>query len=277
MIRLLMIGDVMGRPGRTALASVVPNLRKTNAVDVVIANGENAAAGFGIQPKQVEEFYRSGVDVITLGNHAWDKKEIVDYIEKDPRLLRPLNYPEGVPGRGSCVVEVPGKGKVGVINVMGRVYMPNLDDPFRTTKREVERLKKECKVVLVDHHAEVTSEKIAMGWHLDGVASAVVGTHTHVQTADERVLPGGTAYITDVGMTGGHDGVIGVRREIILKRFLTQMPIKFEITDGDVQLNGALIDVDEATGHAVSISRVREHLSDLLLAEMMKGKGKGED
>jgi metallophosphoesterase (TIGR00282 family) len=256
-VRVLMVGDVFGRPGRDALAAVLGPLRRRQAVDLVVVNGENAAAGAGITPRLVDQFWALGVDVITSGNHVWDRREILPLMAQERRLLRPLNYPEGTPGQGMVVVEAgPQRVPVAVINLAGRVYFPvQLDDPFRTAERALEQLHGRVKVVLVDFHAEVTSEKVALGWYLDGRVSAVVGTHTHVQTADERILPGGTAYLTDLGLTGPQDGVIGVRREIILEKFLTQRPHRFEPAEGPWQFCAALVEVDEHTGKARGIRR----------------------
>ena len=226
-------------------------------VDVVIGNGENVAGGFGITPELAEELFEMGLSVITTGNHAWDKKEILDYFPREPRLLRPANYPAGVPGNGSYVVETPGGEKLGVLQLMGRAYMPTLDCPFQVAKREVARLKRETAAVLVDMHAEATSEKMAMGHYLDGDVIAVVGTHTHVQTADEQILPKGTAYLTDIGMTGPLHGVIGVKKELAIEKFLTGMPKRFEVASGPTVFCAALIEVDAQLGKAISIERIR--------------------
>jgi metallophosphoesterase (TIGR00282 family) len=233
------------------------------AIDFVIANVENAAGGFGITRQIGDGLASNGIDVMTSGNHIWDKKEALDYVAAEPRLLRPANYPAGAPGRGSILARTDDGRGVGVINVMGRVFMNPLDDPFAGVLREIESLAGRTRVILVDFHAEATSEKIAMGWHLDGRVSAVVGTHTHVQTADERVLPGGTAYITDAGMTGPHDSIIGTEREPALARFLTGMPTRFEPASGNPRLHGVVIEVDEATGKATSVTRLDCTPSDL--------------
>ncbi len=251
-----MLGDIIGEPGRKALAQHLRNLVREREIDLVIGNGENAAGGFGITPKVAEELFDTGIGVITLGNHAWDKKEAVEYIAREPRVIRPANYPEGVPGSGGTVVEVGGYA-VGVIQVMGRVHMPTLDCPFRAARREVARLRPRVQALMVDCHAEVTSEKMAMGWYLDGQVSAVVGTHTHVQTADERILPKGTAYLTDLGMTGPIDSVIGVQKEAAIERFLTQMPRRLEPASGPVVISGAVIEVDPSTGRATKIERLQ--------------------
>ena len=231
--------------------------------DLVIANGENAAAGFGITREIGDQLLDWGVDVITSGNHIWDKREALDYIGAEPRLLRPANYPAGVPGNGSYLARSRSGVSVGVINLMGRVFMLNIDDPFAVVQRELDALRQRARVLFVDFHAEATSEKIAMGWHLDGKVTAVVGTHTHVQTADERILPTGTAYITDVGMTGPHDSVIGVEIEPALGRFLNALPAKFETATGNPRLNGVLVEADEQSGRATDIERLSYSLDEL--------------
>lgn len=256
-MKILYIGDIMGEPGRRAVGRMVPRVVSQRQVDVVIGNGENVAGGFGITPELAEELFEMGLSVITTGNHAWDKKEILDYFPREPRLLRPANYPAGVPGNGSYVVETPGGEKLGVLQLMGRAYMPTLDCPFQVAKREVARLKRETAAVLVDMHAEATSEKMAMGHYLDGDVIAVVGTHTHVQTADEQILPKGTAYLTDIGMTGPLHGVIGVKKELAIEKFLTGMPKRFEVASGPTVFCAALIEVDAQLGKAISIERIR--------------------
>lgn len=253
-MRFLIVGDVVGKPGRKILADKLAVIKEELNIQGVIVNGENAAGGLGIVPEVCEEILSYGVDVITSGNHIWDKKEIVDYIDYQPRLIRPLNYPPEVPGRGWTVVE--GKNKWIVVNMSGRVFMPALDCPFRKIEEEMENFKKITNLIFLDFHAEASSEKIAMGWFLDGKVSCVFGTHTHVATADERILPQGTAYITDIGMTGACDSVIGVEKEDILTKFLTQMPIKYRVAKDNVQLNGIVVEVDEITGRAVRISRL---------------------
>ena len=258
-MKVLFIGDIIGEPGRKMVRQQLRGLMDTHHPDLVIANGENAAGGFGITAEIADELFFMGIDVLTSGNHVWDKKEIGPYLAKQDRLLRPANYPPGNAGSGSVVISTANEGKVAVLNLEGRVFMTNLEDPFRVAEREIERLKKETPVVIIDFHAEATSEKIALAWHLDGKASAVIGTHTHVQTADERVLPGGTAFITDAGMTGPTDSVIGVKKEQAIARFLYQTPHRFEIPKGPVHLCAVLIDVEETTGKARSIERI--HLS----------------
>jgi metallophosphoesterase (TIGR00282 family) len=262
-MKILFIGDIIGRPGRELIRRGLRTLVERHDVDLVIANVENAAAGFGITKDIGDTLLELGIDVMTSGNHVWDKKEGLDYIAKEPRLLRPLNYPPGVPGRGSCVAQTRDGRHVGVINVMGRVFMTSIDDPFAAVLREIDALKRRTPLIVVDFHAEATSEKIAMGWHLDGKVTAMIGTHTHVQTADERVLPNGTAYLTDAGMTGPHDSIIGVEKEPALARFLTGMPSKFETATGNPRLNGALVDADDRTGRAIAISRVSCSLVEL--------------
>jgi len=255
-MRILFIGDIVGKPGRRAVHELLPELINGYQIDFVIANGENAAAGFGITREIVEDLFENRIDVLTMGNHVWDKKEILDFINDYESLIRPANYPGSAPGRGSVVMPSIKGYHIGVLNLMGRVFMHPLECPFRTAEQEIEKIRKRTKIILVDIHAEATSEKIAMGWFLDGKVTAVVGTHTHVQTADDRILPGGTAYITDVGMTGPFDSVIGTRKEIVLERFLTQIPNRFDVAKGDVRLQAVLIDVDEKTGSALSIERL---------------------
>lgn len=251
---ILFLGDVVGKPGRTAVQEGLPSLKNTYRPLFTIVNGENSAGGVGITPEIAEEFFKLGADAITLGNHAFNKREIVPYLEKNRPIVRPANMPEGVPGRGLAHVEKQGV-RLAVINLCGRVYMESYDDPFAASDRLVDGL--QTPHVFVDFHAEATSEKIAMGWHLAGRATAVVGTHTHVTTADERVLPGGTATITDVGMCGPRDSVLGMDREIILRRFRTTLPERFEVAREPGVICGVVIDVEKDTGRAVSIARVR--------------------
>jgi hypothetical protein len=253
---ILFIGDIVGRPGREIVRRALPALVAHHRVDLVIANVENAAAGFGVTPDLADDFISHGVQVMTGGNHTWDKKEILPYFAEQPRLLRPANMPAGTPGRGRYVAQAANGVPVAVINTMGRVFMTAIDDPFRVVLDEIAAVKDQARLIFVDFHAEATSEKVAMGWHLDGRVTAVVGTHTHVQTADERVLPNGTAYITDAGMTGPHDSVIGVERSAILQRFLTGLPTRFETASENPRLNGVLLEADELTGRAVSITRL---------------------
>ena len=255
-MKILFIGDIVGKPGRELLRKGLRNLVGHYGVDFVIANAENSAAGFGITKDIGDSILEWGVDVMTSGNHIWDKKEAIEYIATEPRLLRPANYPAGVPGRGSYVAQTGDGRAVGVINAMGRVFMLNIDDPFAVVPREIEAMRGRTKIIIVDFHAEATSEKVAMGWHLDGKATLVVGTHTHVQTADERILPKGTAYLTDAGMTGPHDSIIGMETEPSLSRFLTAMPSRFEPATGNPRLNGIVVEADEKTGRALAVTRI---------------------
>ena len=255
-MNILMVGDVFGESGRAAIAKHLPRLRQQHAIDFCVVNIENAANGFGVTPLIARQALEQGADVLTSGNHIWDKKEIVEYISKENLLLRPANFPAGTPGSGHITLKA-GPHRVAVLNLMGRVFMNPIDCPFRKADELVPELRKETPIILVDMHAEATSESVAMGWHLDGRVSAVVGTHRHVQTADERVLPGGTAYITDLGLTGPTDGVIGVDRDQIIQRFLNQMPIRFETARGPAALHGVVIVVEPETGRATSIRRLR--------------------
>lgn len=256
-MRILFIGDVVGNPGIQALKQTLSPLLQSIKPDLTIVNGENAAVtGKGITRSIVQTFRKLGIDVITLGNHAWDQKEIFDFIDEEAGLIRPANYPEGTPGSGYVLVKSQ-KHTVGVCNLMGRSFLPPLDCPFRTADALVESIRKKTPIILLDFHGEASSEKMAMGWHLDGCVSAIVGTHTHVQTADERILPKGTAFISDVGMTGAYDGVIGIDRESVLRKFLTQLPVRFEVQQGRWQLNAVTIDIDTGTGKAKQIRRIR--------------------
>ena len=254
-MNVLMVGDVYGEPGRAAIARLLPRLRQAHAIDFCVVNVENAAGGFGVTAPLARQILEHGADVMTSGNHIWDKKEIVEYIVKENLLLRPANFPAGTPGTGYVTVKC-GPHKVAVLNLMGRVFMAPIDCPFRTADALLPELARDTPIVLVDMHCEATSESLAMGWYLAGRVSAVVGTHRHVQTADGRVLPGGTAYITDLGLTGPTDGVIGVDRQQIIQRFLTQMPIRFETAKGPAALHGVVIVVDPETGRASSIRRL---------------------
>jgi 2',3'-cyclic-nucleotide 2'-phosphodiesterase len=244
-MRILFVGDIVGSPGRQIVHDRLADIVSQRQIDLVIANGENAASGFGITPRLADELLGMGIDVLTGGNHSWDRKEILDYMPHQPRLLRPSNFPEGTPGCGLFIGTAKNGVKYAVLNLQGRVFLTPIDDPFRKADEELAKLPTEVSVILVDIHAETTSEKIAMSWYLDGRVTAVVGTHTHVTTADERVLPRGTAYITDVGMTGPHGGVIGMDREAIIKRFLDSLPARFEVASGDVQMNCVLIETDD--------------------------------
>ena len=255
-MNVLMIGDVFGESGRAAAVKLIPRLRQEHAIDMCVLNVENAAGGFGVTPPMCRQFLEAGADVMTSGNHIWDKREIVEYITKENLLLRPANFPVGEPGVGHVTIKA-GPHRVAVLNLMGRVFMTPIDCPFRKADDIIPELRKDTPIVLVDMHCEATSESQAMGWYLDGRVSAVVGTHRHVQTADERVLPGGTAYITDLGMTGPTEGVIGVDRDLILQRFLSQMPMRFEPAKGPAALHGVIIVVDPETGRASDIRRLR--------------------
>lgn len=260
-MRILFIGDIFGRPGRTIVRERLPELVRRYSPDLLIANGENSAAGFGITPPLAEELFDLGIDVITTGNHIWDKREIIDYFEMADgnehsparRVLRPANYPAGMPGWGLYQGTKNGT-PYAVINLQGRIFMTSNDDPFRGSDQLLSQIS--AKIVFVDFHAEATSEKVALGWYLDGRVTALVGTHTHVPTADENILPNGTAYITDVGMTGPYDGVIGVKRDLVVNKFLSNMPVRFEPASGDVRLCGVVVDCDNATGRATSIERI---------------------
>jgi 2',3'-cyclic-nucleotide 2'-phosphodiesterase len=261
-VKLLFIADIVGQPGRRAVKALVPALRARRGVDLVIANGENAAGGSGITPKTAEELFASGVDIITSGDHLWDQKEVVQLLQNEPRFVRPLNYPPGTPGQGSVVVRREGLPAVAVMNLQGRTFMAALENPFQCALEEVKQLRRSTPLIFVDFHAEATSEKIALARMLDGSVSAIVGTHTHVQTADEQIFPGGTAFLCDGGFTGPHESVIGREIEPVLKRFLTQMPQRFEVATGRVLLQGAMVDVDDITGRAIRIERVSEPLKE---------------
>jgi metallophosphoesterase (TIGR00282 family) len=256
-MKLLFIGDIVARTGRDLVRRGVKTLIRHHGIDLVIGNVENAAGGAGITREILDEVLKAGIDVLTSGNHIWDKREVLEFIDNTPHLLRPANYPAGTPGAGSYVWQGPDGTAVGVINAMGRVFLANIDDPFAIVSQQVERVRAAgARIVFVDFHAEATSEKVAFGWFLDGRVTAVVGTHTHVQTADERILPGGTAYITDVGMTGAHDGVIGMERGSVIARFTTALPARFEPATGDPRINAVVIDADPESGRALTIERV---------------------
>jgi metallophosphoesterase (TIGR00282 family) len=254
-MKVLMIGDVVAKPGRIAVLERIQDLREQYAIDLALMNAENVAGGFSITPSLAEQLFAAGIDVMTSGNHIFDKKEAIEYVSKQPRLLRPANYPPGTPGSGLWQGEIRGT-KVAVINLMGRVFMPPSDDPFRIVEGLVSSLSSDIKVRLVDMHAEATSEKVAMGWYLDGRVSTVVGTHTHVQTADERIFPLGTAYLTDLGMTGSYDGVIGMNKADVIARFTSVIARRAEHSSGQVRICAAVIDIDDATGKARSIERI---------------------
>ncbi|MFH1613406.1 MAG: TIGR00282 family metallophosphoesterase [bacterium] len=256
-LKILFIGDIIGKPGRQAVSQLLPDLKKKLDIDFVIANVENAAGGFGVTPNIANELCELGINCLTSGNHIWDKKEIFDYLDKSNNILRPANYCNGVSGTGARVFEIKTGEKIGVINLAGLVFMTSLESPFYVALREIEKLKKETNIILIDFHAEATSEKIALGWFLDGKVSAIIGSHTHVQTADERILPQETAYITDAGMTGPFDSVIGSEKNIILKKFLTQIPIKYEVAKEDIKLCGVVVKIDAISGKSLEIKRIQ--------------------
>jgi len=262
-MRILMLGDVVGRTGRKAVREFLPDLLREHRPNLVVANGENAAGGNGITPESAGELFANGIDILTMGNHVWDKKEAFALLEEDERIVRPANYPLDTPGRGYTLVKardsLKEEIKVGIINLSGRVFLSPLECPFRLGRSLAERLRPEAKIILVDFHAEATSEKVALGWYLDGWVSAVIGTHTHIQTADARVLPNGTAYITDVGMTGPRDSVLGVKTKLIIHKFLTQLPVRFEVASGSIQLEAILLEIDPATGRTVRLQRIQHY------------------
>jgi metallophosphoesterase (TIGR00282 family) len=255
-MRIFFIGDIFGKPGRRLVHEKLHGLIHEYSIDFCIANVENAAAGFGVTPQIADEFLNTEIDLLTSGNHIWDKRAILPYLADQPKLIRPYNYPKGVPGMGLYIGDTNCGVRIGVLNLEGRVFMAPIDCPFTTGLAAIEYMRKQTPIILVDFHAEATSEKQAMGWYLDGQVSAVIGTHTHVQTADERILPGGTAYITDAGMTGPHDSVIGSVQELALERFLRQIPNRLEPASGNLRICGVVIEIDESTGHALSIERI---------------------
>jgi metallophosphoesterase (TIGR00282 family) len=256
-MNILFVGDIMGEPGRRVLLKHLPKAVQDYHIDVVVGNGENAAGGFGITPDIAQELFDLGLSAITLGNHAWDKREAMEYLQKEPRVIRPANYPAGVPGKGSCVIETSQGERLGILQLMGRVFMPMVDCPFRVAERELAQLTTETDCILVDMHAETTSEKMAMGYFLDGKVSVVLGTHTHVQTADEQILPQGTGYLTDVGMTGPVKSVIGMKHNLVIQKFLTQLPRRFEVAPGPSVLCAAVVKLDPETKKTIHISRLR--------------------
>ncbi len=260
-MNILFIGDIVGNPGRQAVRKFLAGLKAEYAIDLTVGNGENAAGGNGITPQVAHELYDLGIEFLTMGNHVWDQRAVFQFIDQEQRIVRPANYPAGTPGRGHGIVRTAGK-KVGILNLSGRIFLTSLDDPFSGAIRWINQLREETPVIIVDFHAEVTSEKMALGWFLDGQVTAVLGTHTHVQTADARLLDKGTAYITDVGMTGPRDSVLGVKKEIIINRFLTQLPAKFELATGTVQINAVVLDVDEITGTCRRIKAIQRYDND---------------
>jgi len=254
----MLVGDVIGRPGRRTFQNYTPKLREEKNIDVVIVNGENSAGGKGFTRKALDELYRAGADIVTSGNHVWDKKDVLSFIDDEPFLIRPANYPEGTPGKGWC--SYPFKAKnIGVMNLSGRAFMPPLDCPFQKVEELLREMKQECDIIFLDFHAETTSEKMAMGFYLDGRVNGVVGTHTHVQTADERLLPKGTAYITDLGMVGPRDSVLGVKTNIILRKFTTAMPVRFDLAEGPCIYCAVIVEIDDATNRTKSIERIFLH------------------
>jgi len=261
-VNLLFIGDIVGEPGRRAVKALLPPLREKHKLDFIIANGENSAGGSGITPRTAEEIFAAGVNVITCGDHLWDQKEVMELLHHESRFLRPLNYPPGTPGQGAALYPVPGFPPVAVMNAQGRTFMAALENPFPLAAEEVERLRRQTNVIFVDFHAEATSEKIAFARFLDGKVSAVVGTHTHVQTADEQIFPGGTAYLSDAGFTGPQESVLGREIEPVIKRFLTNMPQRFDVAKKRIVLHGAVLTIDEISGKTLKIQRVAEPLPD---------------
>jgi metallophosphoesterase (TIGR00282 family) len=257
-VKVLFIADIVGQPGRQVVKELVPALRRRHGVDLVVANGENAAGGSGITVKTAEEIFASGVNIMTSGDHLWDQKEVADLLANERRFVRPLNYPPGTPGQGSAIFQAENRPPVAVLNLQGRTFMPPLENPFHCALAEIDRLRKTTKLIFVDFHAEATSEKVALARMLDGRVSAVIGTHTHVQTADEQIFPGGTAFLCDAGFTGPHESVIGREIEPIIKRFMTNQPQKFEVAKGRVLLQGALLEIDDASGKTLKIQRISE-------------------
>ncbi|MDQ0202553.1 TIGR00282 family metallophosphoesterase [Pectinatus haikarae] len=254
-MNILLVGDICGRTGRTALLKYLPALKKEKSIDVAIINGENSAAGRGITKNTLDELYRAGADIITSGNHIWDKKEIVNFIDQEPFLIRPANYPDPAPGKGFCIYPLKAKN-IGVLNLSGRAFMPPMDCPFQKVDQILKKLTRECDIIILDFHAETTSEKIAMGWYLDGRVTCVVGTHTHVQTADEQLLPQGTAYITDLGMVGPRVSVLGMEKDAIIERFKTCRPVRFETAEGPAVFSALAVNIDDKTNKAVHLERI---------------------
>ncbi len=254
-MKIMLTGDVIGHPGRQAFREHTPRLREKYGIDVVIVNGENSAGGKGITRRSLDELYHAGADIVTSGNHVWDKKDVLEFIDQEPFLIRPANYPEGAPGKGCCIYPFKAKN-IGVMNLSGRAFMPAIDCPFQKVEELLRELKDSCDILILDFHAEATSEKMAMGWYLDGRVNCVVGTHTHIQTADERILPGGTAYITDLGMVGPMNSVLGVKTELILKKFTTAMPVRFEPADGPNVYSALLIEIDDKSNRTISVERI---------------------
>lgn len=254
-MRVMLTGDVVGRNGRRAFSTYTPRLKKEKGLDLVIVNGENSAGGKGLTRKSLDELYSGGADIVTTGNHVWDKKDVLDFIDEEPYLVRPANYPEGAPGRGWCVYPFKAKN-VGVMNLSGRAFMTALDCPFQKAEEILREMQKECNLIFLDFHAETTSEKMAMGWYLDGRVTGVVGTHTHIQTADERILRQGTAYITDLGMVGPWNSILGVKAELILEKFITARPVRFDVADGPSVYSAVIIETDDRTDQVTGIERI---------------------
>ena len=254
-MKIMFVGDVVGRNGRRAFRKYTPQLREEKGIDVVVVNGENSAAGKGLTRKSLDELYQGGADIVTSGNHVWDKKDVLEFIDQEPFLIRPANYPEGAPGKGWCIYPFKAKN-IAVINLSGRAFMPPMDCPFQKVEDILHELRGEADIILLDMHAETTSEKMAMGWYLDGRVNVVVGTHTHIQTADERILPEGTAYITDLGMVGPWNSTLGVKNECILEKFTTCRPVRFDLADGPNVYSAVVVEIDDATNRTVSIERI---------------------
>lgn len=261
-MKILFIGDIVGEPGRRAVKELLSRLRRQLETDLIIANGENAAGGSGITPATAQEIFAAGVDIMTSGDHLWDQKEVIGLLQNESRFVRPLNYPQGTPGQGSVIYQANNQPPVGIINLQGRTFMPPLENPFTTIRAEVERMRQKTNIIFVDFHAEATSEKAAIGRMLDGQVSAVVGTHTHVQTADEQIFPGGTAFLSDAGFTGPHESIIGREIEPVVKKFLTLQPQRFAVAEKNIKLQGVVVDINSHTGKAESIQRVSESLAD---------------
>lgn len=264
-MRVLFIGDIVGSIGRDIIESNINKIKNIYQPHIIIANGENSAGGRGINEKIIKQFFQLGINIITMGNHVWDRIEVFDYIDDYKNLIRPANYPDGTPGNSYSIISF-NSYKLAVINLQGRTYLPPIDCPFRTADKLIEKISKETKNIIIDFHAEATSEKIALGWYLDGKVSFIAGTHTHVQTADERILPNGTAYISDVGMVGSYDGILGMQKDNIIKKFLTQLPQKFEVEEtGRIQFSGVIVDIDPSTGKAFNIERIRHDSDNLII------------
>ena len=261
-MKILFIGDIVGEPGRRAVKELLPKLRRQHEPDLVVANGENSAGGSGITPNTAAEIFSAGVDIITSGDHLWDQKEVIGLLQGESRFLRPLNYPQGTPGQGSVVFQASNQAPIAILNLQGRTFMPDLDNPFIAARAEVERLRRSTNLIFLDFHAEATSEKAALVRMLDGNISALIGTHTHVQTADEQILPGGTAFLTDAGFTGPHESIIGREIEPVIKRFITLQPQRLAVATGRVILQGAIVEINSHTGRAENIHRISEPLPD---------------